>query len=101
MMKKTQIIEKWAKAKKVETLLKSLDTKSENPNDIQELIQDIYLILLETDDDKIEKLYNKNNEDFYILRLLKNNLYSKTSQYYYKYKHKKYQFDDIDGQKDK
>lgn len=83
---KYDLINRWAKEKKIENLLSTLDTKGENPQDLEELTQDLYIVLLEEDDEKIKRLYEKNQIDYFILRLLKNNLYSKTSRYYYKYK---------------
>lgn len=85
-MDKYEIIEEWAKNKRVENIIYTLKISGENPQDIEELIQDTYMALLETDDDRIKTLYEKNQIDFYLLRFLKNNLYSKTSRYYYKYK---------------
>lgn len=85
-MDKYDIIEEWARNKRVENIIYTLKISGENPQDIEELIQDTYMALLETDDDRIKTLYEKNQIDFYLLRFLKNNLYSKTSRYYYKYK---------------
>lgn len=98
-MTKNEIINEWARQRKIETLLESLDTKGENPQDLEELCQDLYIVLLEEDENKIERLYEKNQIDYYLLRLLKNNLYSKTSRYYYRYK--KNNMDDLKDVDDK
>ena len=54
--------------------------------DKDDLIQDIALIILEKPSDFILELYNKKQLKYYITRVIRNNLFSKTSPYYYKYK---------------
>ena len=78
------IIEKIANEKVVENLLKKHTDFSNNPY-IDDLAQDIYICLLETDNETIEKLYSSNELEYYIKRIIKNNLYSKTSPFFYKY----------------
>lgn len=78
------IIEKIANEKVVENLLKKYTDFSNNPY-IDDLAQDIYICLLETDNETIEKLYSSNELEYYIKRIIKNNLYSKTSPFFYKY----------------
>lgn len=60
-------------------------TKNNDP-DLEDLIQEVCLILLEMDQEKLKNLYNNNELNFYITRIVMNNIKSKTSQYYYKYK---------------
>lgn len=54
--------------------------------DKDDLIQDIALIILEKSPDFISELYNKKQLKYYITRVIRNNLFSTTSPYYYKYK---------------
>ena len=54
--------------------------------DKDDLIQDIALIILEKSPDFILGLYNKKQLKYYITRVIRNNLFSVTSPYYYKYK---------------
>lgn len=83
-MTKKEIIEKWAKEKKVETLIKKHTDFSNNPY-IEDLVNDIYIDLLLKDDELIQKLDNENEIDYYLIKVIRNNLYSKNSPFYYKY----------------
>ena len=78
------IIEKIANEKVVENLLKKHTDFSNNPY-IDDLAQDIYICLLDTDCETIEKLYSSNELEYYVKKIIKNNLYSKTSPFFYKY----------------
>ena len=70
----------------VEKIVYKLLPCSKNPFDYPEdLIQDIYLILLNGDENLIVALYNKGELGFYILRISRNQLLSKNSPYYQKY----------------
>ena len=80
----TDIITKIANEKFVEKLLQKHTDFSNNPY-IDDFAQDIYICLLETDNETIEKLYSSNELEYYIKRIIKNNLYSKTSPFFYKY----------------
>lgn len=63
-------------------------------NDIDDLMQEIYLILLEYDRDKLIDLYEKKQLKFFMVRIIQNQYNSKTSPFYRKYK-KYYKY--IDG----
>ena len=70
----------------VEKIVYKLLPCSKNPFDCPEdLIQDIYLLLLQKDDDLIVNLYNKDEIGFYLLKIARNQLLSKNSPYYTKY----------------
>ena len=70
----------------VEKIVFKLLPSSKNPFDCPEdLIQDLYLILLGKDDDLIVNLYNKDEIGFYLLKIARNQLLSKNSKYYYTY----------------
>ena len=80
----------------VEKIVFKLLPSSKNPFDCPEdLIQDIYLLLLQKDDDLIVNLYNKDEIGFYLLKIARNQLLSKNSPYYTKYIKFKAQSDDI------
>ena len=83
-MTKKEIIEKWANEKKVENLVKKHTDFTNNPY-IEDLVQDIYIELYLKDNELIEKLENDNEIDYFLTKIIRNNLYSKTSQFYYKY----------------
>lgn len=52
---------------------------------VEDLAQDLYISLLDKDEQFIIDLYNKKQLEFYIRRMITNNIFSKTSQYYMKY----------------
>lgn len=55
-------------------------------DDIDDLAQEIFLILLEYDRDKIIDMYNKGQLKFFIVGVVQRQYHSKTSPYYKKYK---------------
>ena len=85
-MTKYEVIDIIAREHLVEKIVYKLLPCSKNPFDYpQDLIQDIYLILLNGDENLIVALYNKGELGFYILRISRNQLLSKNSPYYQKY----------------
>lgn len=65
-----------------------------NKNDIDDFVQEIYMILLEYNKDKIIELYNKKQLRYFIVGIVSRQYNSNTSPFYKKYK-KYYQY--IDG----
>ena len=55
-------------------------------NDIDDLTQEVYLILLEYNRDKIIELYQKKQLKFFIIGILQRQYHSNTSPFYKKYK---------------
>lgn len=95
-MTKYEIIDKLSKDSTVEKIIYKLLPASKNRFDCPEdLVQDIYVLLLEKDDKLIIDLYNKGELGFYLLRIAKNQLLSANSPYYYKYIKFRAQSDDI------
>lgn len=85
-MTKNDVVEKLYKSGTVERIVYKLLSSSKNPFDCPEdLIQDIYLILLNGDENLIVTLYNKGELGFYLLRVVRNQLLSVNSKYYYTY----------------
>ena len=85
-MTKYEVINIIAREHLVERIVTKLLSSSKNPFDCPEdLIQDIYLLLLQKDDDLIVNLYNKDEIGFYLLKIARNQLLSKNSPYYTKY----------------
>ena len=85
-MTKVEIIDELSRTNTVEKIVFKLLPCSKNPFDCPEdLIQDLYLILLQKDDDLIVNLYNKGEIGFYLLKIAKNQLLSANSPYYQKY----------------
>ena len=95
-MTKYEVIDIIAREHLVERIVNKLLSSSKNPFDCSEdLIQEIYLLLLQKDDDLIVNLYNKDEIGFYLLKIARNQLLSKNSPYYTKYIKFKAQSDDI------
>ena len=85
-MTKYEVVDIIAREHLVERIVNKLLSSSKNPFDCPEdLIQDIYLLLLQKNDDLIVNLYNKDEIGFYLLRVVRNQLLSKNSSYYYTY----------------
>ena len=85
-MNKWEIVDELSKNNTVEKIVFKLLPCSKNPFDYpQDLIQDIYLILLNSDENLIVALYNKGELGFYLLKIARNQLLSKNSPYYTKY----------------
>ena len=85
-MTKYEVIDIIAREHLVERIVNKLLSSSKNPFDCSEdLIQDIYLLLLQKDDDLIVNLYNKDEIGFYLLKVVRNQLLSVNSKYYYTY----------------
>lgn len=65
--------------------------------DKEDLIQDICMILLNISEDEITRMHESDELRYYIARVVTNNIKSKTSPYYYKYKkHHKHEINLID-----
>ena len=95
-MTKYEVIDIIAKEHIVERIVNKLLSSSKNPFDCPEdLVQDIYLLLLQKDDDLIVNLYNKGEIGFYLLKVARNQLLSVNSKYYYTYIKLGAQSDDI------
>ena len=85
-MTKYDVLDIIAREHLVERIVNKLLSSSKNPFDCPEdLIQDIYLLLLQKDDNLIVNLYNKEEIGFYLLKIARNQLLSKNSPYYTKY----------------
>lgn len=87
-MTKYEVVRELAENCTVEKIVYKMLTGSKNrtgydcPDD---LIQDIYLYLYEKDDNLICNLYNKGELGFYILRMVRNQMFSDHSPYFYTY----------------
>lgn len=81
---KYKIIEQLAKERKVERFIEN--TCKTTRFDLDDLASDIYLSLLTKDDDLIIGLYERNELDFWIAKMISLNYYSVNSPYYTKYR---------------
>lgn len=63
-----------------------IDNMRVSPIDADDLEQEIYMILLEYDKNKIVELYNKKQLRYFIVGIIQRQYNSKTSPFYKKYK---------------
>lgn len=85
-MNKWEIVDELSRSNTVEKIIYKLLPASKNRFDCpDDLVQDIYVLLLEKDDKLIIDLYNKGELGFYLLKIAKNQLLSANSPYYTKY----------------
>ena len=81
------LIEKIAAERLVEKLIGRLRvTQAEAKFDLDDLAQDIYISLMEKDEELIKGLCERGELEYYILRMVVNQVCSKTSPYYTQYK---------------
>ena len=81
-MNKQQLYEAIISSKIVEKMVHKVERNVSYVNDV---INDIYIVLLEMDPDTLIELYNKNEINYYISRIVTNQL-SKNGQLNKKYK---------------
>ena len=85
-MTKIEVVDIITKEHLVDRIVNKLLSSSKNPFDCPEdLIQDVYLLLLQKDDNLIVDLYERGELAYYLLRIVRNQLLSVNSSYYYKY----------------
>lgn len=85
-MTKYDVLDIIARDHLVDRIVTKLLSSSKNPFDCPEdLIQDVYLLLLQKDDNLIVDLYERGELAYYLLRIVRNQLLSKNSPYYTKY----------------
>ena len=96
-MTKLEIVDELSKSNTVEKIIYKLLPASKNRFDCPEdLVQDVYVLLLEKDDKLIIDLYNKGELGFYLLKIARNQLLSKNSPYYTKYIKFRVQSDELE-----
>ena len=83
-MDKNDIIASLAKKKAVEEIIENIAGTSDP--DLSDLAQDLYLDLLKKDEARLREMNENGSLQFFLTRMVLNNLHSKNSPYYYKYK---------------
>lgn len=84
-----------AKEQMVETIVSNIAKSSDDL--LNDLVQEIYLDLLQKDEDKIVKLYESNQIRYFITRIVINNIHSKNSPYWCKLKSFTHNMNEIIG----
>lgn len=77
------MLNKIANERLVEEICKNLGV---SPKYMDDLVQEIYLILLEYNQEKLQSIYDKGQFNFFLTRIIKNQYFSKTSPFFKKYR---------------
>lgn len=77
------MLNKIANERLVEEICKNLGV---SPKYMDDLVQEIYLILLEYNQEKLQSIYDKGQLNFFLTRIIKNQYFSKTSPFFKKYR---------------
>ena len=83
MLTNTEIAEQLAKDKVIEDICTNLRVTSNYYND---LVEEIYLIVMEYDNEKLNALMEKKQMHFWLTRVIKNNWESNTSPFWKTYR---------------
>lgn len=94
-MTKTSIVDDLAKNKVVETIIQNI-TKGSTMDTLKDLAQDIYIDLLQKEEKKLVKMYEKKELKYFITKMVTNNVFSSNSPYYMQYKRFQDKTTDID-----
>ena len=82
MTSKAEIIETLAKDKRVEAMVENI-AHHELTADLKDLCQMVYMVLLEYEESKLQDLWENNEMDFFIARVIINQYRSYNSPYHY------------------
>lgn len=83
-MTKREVVEILASEQRVENLVRNICKVARS--DLDDLSQMIYLALLEYDEERLVCIYESNQINFFLARIIKNQFFSKTSQYFKDYR---------------
>ena len=81
MKTKIEIVEALARERKVETMIENIAHRSLSP-DLKDLSQMVYVILLEYDEKKLQDLYEHDQINFFIARIIVNQYRSSNSPFF-------------------
>lgn len=85
MNRKNKIITKLYNEGLVQTLV-SRYADDLLPQDLEDITQDIFVYICEFSEEKIERLFDDNILNFYVVKIIKNQMKSKTSAVYKNYR---------------
>ena len=98
-IKMNKTVEAIAKEKVVEEIVGNV-AKDSKDEDLKDLVQDVYMTLMEKDEDLLQSIYDRGQINYFITRLVMNNINSVTSRFYYMYKKHKLNNIPIDDYKE-
>jgi hypothetical protein len=84
-MTRNEIVETLAKSRRVEAMVESICHHALTP-DLQDLCQMVYLIILEYDENKIQDLWENNEINFFLARIILNQYRSTRSPFHTLYR---------------
>ena len=84
-MNKAEIIEEIAQERMVEAMVQNIAHQALN-DDLSDLCQMVYLILLEYDEDKLQDLWDHNQIRFFLARIIINQYRSSNSPFHITYR---------------
>lgn len=96
MKTKQEILTELAEQKLIETIARNIGGYDE---DIPDLCQDLYISLMQKDEALIQSLYTEGQMNFYVTRMVINNIRSTNSPFYTTYKKNKLIKEDIEDEK--
>lgn len=85
-MAQQSIIEQICRSGVVKEIVHNIAHFDEHEEDLQDLEQDIYIILMTKDTKAIKEIYDEGHINYYIANIAYTQLRSQTSPYYTKYK---------------
>ena len=85
MNRKNKIITKLYNEGLVQTLVQKYSDDL-LPQDLEDITQDIFVYICEFSEEKIERLFDDNILNFYVVKIIKNQMKSKTSAVYKNYR---------------
>lgn len=94
-----KVVEQIAKQKIVEEIVYNI-AKDTTDEDLHDLVQDVFMTLLEKDEDWLDGIYDRGQIRYLISRIVTNNINSKTSRFYYNYKKNKLKQISLDDYKE-
>lgn len=82
-----EIVGRLAEDRMIENLMGKLKCSiGETRENLEDLAQDLYIELMGKDESLIQGLYDRGEIEYYVYRMIVNNISSRTSPYYAKYK---------------
>lgn len=92
-----KIVEELARCGRVEQFVKGAAHTDTLGADLQDLCQEVYCIILSYEPEKIVDLWENGDMDYFLARIITNQLWSKTSRFHYLYRRFQKLSVDIDG----
>lgn len=93
-----EIVGRMAEGRVVEDLVRNVAHRSRIDGDLQDLVQIVYIALLEMDADRLESLAASGEMNFFLVRIIKNQYISKHSPFFDEIRRFRYKSGEISPQ---